>query len=218
MPDSIVKRRARPAKADGYERQDRGEQTRQRIINAAIELFAESGWRSTGIAALAKRVEMSGPGLLYYFGSKERLLQEVVAERERLDASDQWDQLQLSDLRAQGRHRQSNRTLAKLYVVLEAEALEPGEPLHEFFRDRHRRGRALIRRILETEIIEGRARADIDVEQLVLEIASFTAGLEFQWLSQPDDIDIATVADRYFDELARRIAIPPREESHAHQS
>jgi AcrR family transcriptional regulator len=218
MPDSATKRPGRPAKADSYGRQERGEQTRQRIIDAAIELFAESGWRNTGVAALAKRVGMSGPGLLYYFGSKERLLLEVVAERERLDALEVWDQLQLSDLRAQGRHRLSSRLLTKLYVVLETEALEPGQPLHEFFVDRHGRGRALIRRILDVEIIEGRARADIDVEQLVAEISAFTVGLEFQWLSQPDDIDIAAVADRYFDELTRRIAIPPRQENHAYQS
>ena len=71
----------RAAGADDRTRQARGDLRRQQILDAAVELFATKGYRGAGVAALAERVGMTATGLLYYFGSKERLLQEVVAER-----------------------------------------------------------------------------------------------------------------------------------------
>ena len=67
-----------PAKADDRRRQKRGDARRRQILEAAVELFASKGYRSTGLAELADTVEMTNPGLLYYFGTKERLLVEVV--------------------------------------------------------------------------------------------------------------------------------------------
>ena len=79
-------RRRAPAGADTRNRQRRGDARRQQILDAAVALFAAQGYRGTGVAALADRVGMTATGLLYYFGSKERLLAEVVAERDRADA------------------------------------------------------------------------------------------------------------------------------------
>ena len=65
--------------------QPRGELRRQQILDAAVELFSAKGYRGTGLAALAERVGVTATGILYYFGTKERMLQEVVAERDRRD-------------------------------------------------------------------------------------------------------------------------------------
>jgi len=78
-------RKRRTAGGDDRNRQPRGDRRRQQILDAAVELFAAKGYRGTGVAALAERVGMTATGMLYYFGSKERLLQEVVAERDRRD-------------------------------------------------------------------------------------------------------------------------------------
>src|SRR5689334_24653042 len=86
MPAAGTNRATPSAKADARRRQTRGDARRQQILDAAVELFAEKGYRSTGIAQLADTVGMTHPGLLYYFGSKERLLLEVVAERNRVEA------------------------------------------------------------------------------------------------------------------------------------
>ncbi len=203
------------AKADGFERQSHGQRTRQRIIDAAIELFASTGYRGTGVAALAERVRMTAPGMLYYFGSKERLLHEVMAERDRIDQIQIRSMLRLGDVRRAGAHTLTNRILVQLSAVLSAEAIEADQPLHKFFVARNRRDRAFARGILEAEIIEGRARADIDIDQLAVELASFTIGLELQWLTDPDAVDIVGATERYVDELIRRIAIPIRQEPHA---
>src|SRR5215831_3589612 len=123
------------ANADGRNRQPRGDRRRQQILDAAVELFAAKGYRGTGVAALAERVGMTATGMLYYFGSKERLLQEVVAERDRRDVLD-LNSLTLSSFRELGRHNAETAILTRLYVVLGSESLDADDPLHDFFVER----------------------------------------------------------------------------------
>ncbi|MGH8180914.1 MAG: CerR family C-terminal domain-containing protein [Steroidobacteraceae bacterium] len=51
----------------------RGEHTRQRLLEAAIELFAELGYERASTRAIARRARVSLPALQYYFGGKEGL-------------------------------------------------------------------------------------------------------------------------------------------------
>lgn len=51
----------------------RGEHTRQRLLEAAIELFAELGYERGSTRAIARRAGVSLPALQYYFGGKEGL-------------------------------------------------------------------------------------------------------------------------------------------------
>ena len=129
------------AKADTRRRQTRGDARRQQILDVAVELFAAKGYRSTGLAELAERVGMTHPGLLYYFGTKERLLVEVVAERERVEdelrtALDSTT-LSLDTLSAIARQNVEQAMLTRLYVVLAAESLDPDDALHDFFVKRY---------------------------------------------------------------------------------
>ena len=151
-------------------RQARGDRRRQQILDAAVELFAAKGYRSTGVAALAERVGMTAPGMLYYFGSKEGLLRETVAERDRASAPYAGDVGTLSSLRDIGKHNAEAATLVRLYVVLGAESLDPDDPLHDFFVERYETARALTRELLQREHDEGRVRPEIDIEQVAREM------------------------------------------------
>jgi AcrR family transcriptional regulator len=52
--------------------------TKQKIMDSALELFANAGYYSTSISQIAKKAEIS-KGLMYnYFESKELLLKEIV--------------------------------------------------------------------------------------------------------------------------------------------
>jgi AcrR family transcriptional regulator len=53
------------------------EQTRQQILDAAFELFAEEGFSKTSIAAVAKKAEVSKGLIYHYFDSKERILESL---------------------------------------------------------------------------------------------------------------------------------------------
>jgi len=54
--------------------------TRQRIINTSIEIFANKGFGSTSIREIAKGAETTIPSIYYYFGSKEDLYSHVVRD------------------------------------------------------------------------------------------------------------------------------------------
>jgi AcrR family transcriptional regulator len=190
-----------PAGADTRNRQRRGDARRQQILDAAVTLFASRGYRGTGVAALADRVGMTATGLLYYFGSKERLLAEVVAERDRADALEPGASLTLATLRDLGRHNAETATLTRLYAVLTAESFERDEPLHEFFVERYETARGLVRAILEAERARGALRRDVDIAQVAMEIIATLMGLETQWLTDPDRIDLAAAHEAYFDRL-----------------
>ncbi len=51
----------------------RGERTRRRIIETAIEMFGNLGYERTSTRAIARRAAVSLPALQYYFGGKEGL-------------------------------------------------------------------------------------------------------------------------------------------------
>jgi AcrR family transcriptional regulator len=203
---ATTSRPVRTAGGDDRNRQPRGDRRRQQILDAAVELFAAKGYRGTGVAALADRVGMTATGMLYYFGSKERLLQEVVAERDRRDVLD-LNSLTLSNFRELGRHNAETAVLTRLYVVLGSESLDAGDPLHDFFVERYETARALVRSVLEHERDEGNLRADIDVEQIALEVIAVLMGLEVQWLYDPSRVDLAEAMETYFDRLVAELSV-----------
>jgi AcrR family transcriptional regulator len=199
-----------PAGADERTRQPRGDLRRQQIIDAAVELFASKGYRGTGVAALADRVGMTATGLLYYFGTKERLLREVVAERDRMETIDPEREfplaLTLSSLRELGQHNVETATLTRLYLVLGAESLDDDDPLHDFFVERYEVAREFVRALLNDEKARGRLRPEVDVDQVALEVVAMIMGLEYQWLTDPVRVDFAQAMETYIDELIARLA------------
>ncbi len=64
--------------------QQRGEDTRRRILETAIEIFARDGYEGASTRVLAQRAGINLPAIQYYFGSKEGLyraaIEHIVAE------------------------------------------------------------------------------------------------------------------------------------------
>lgn len=58
----------------------RGEDTRGRILEAALELFAASGFEGASTRTIAERAGVNLPAIQYYFGSKEGLYRAVVEQ------------------------------------------------------------------------------------------------------------------------------------------
>jgi AcrR family transcriptional regulator len=149
---------------------------------------------------------MTATGLLYYFGSKKRLLQEVVAERDRVDTIDAYEGVTLKSLRDIGRHNVETPTLTRLYTVLTAESFDPGDPLHGFFVQRYETARQFARDILAAEQDAQRVRPDVDVDQVAHEIIGVIMGLEIQWFTDPGRVDLAGRVERYIDRLIEELA------------
>jgi AcrR family transcriptional regulator len=60
-------------------RAEAAESTRERIVEAATELFLDQWYEDVTIAAIAARARVSGQTVLNHFGGKEQLLGAVVA-------------------------------------------------------------------------------------------------------------------------------------------
>ena len=58
--------------------QPRGEDTRQRILRAALHVFATEGYDGASTRTLAQRAQVNLPAIQYYFGSKEGLYRAVI--------------------------------------------------------------------------------------------------------------------------------------------
>jgi AcrR family transcriptional regulator len=59
-------------------RQSRSEVTRRRIINAAVELFNDGGYSSTGVGDIVERTGMTKGALYHHFNSKEALAVAII--------------------------------------------------------------------------------------------------------------------------------------------
>ena len=56
----------------------RGEETRGRILETALELFAASGFEGASTRTIAERANVNLPAIQYYFGSKEGLYRAAI--------------------------------------------------------------------------------------------------------------------------------------------
>lgn len=59
-------------------RLERGRATRQQLVDAATELFADRGYEGTSIEAVLERVSMSRGSLYHHFPGKEADRKSVV--------------------------------------------------------------------------------------------------------------------------------------------
>lgn len=190
---TIEAQRKRHASAETLER---GRLRRIQIINAATELFANAGYRGTGLAGIAAQVGVTQAGLLHHFGSKERLLEAVVEHRSEQDAE------LIAEIMGEGglgmldrvpllaMHNQQRPGLAQLFTVLVAENLLPEHPAHDFFRDRYRGIRAAIITALKAGQARGEIRTDIDLKQVAARLVAALDGLQSQWLLDPTQVDL----------------------------
>lgn len=57
---------------------------RAQIVECAIEVIAEVGWSQTSIRRVAERVGVAMSAVLYHFGSKDNLVEAIIAEMYRM--------------------------------------------------------------------------------------------------------------------------------------
>ena len=58
--------------------QQRGEETRSRILQAAMECFAQNGYDGTGVAEICERAGVTKGGFYHHFSSKQTLFLELL--------------------------------------------------------------------------------------------------------------------------------------------
>jgi AcrR family transcriptional regulator len=74
-----------------------GRRSRERALEASLELITEVGIDRVRVAEIARRAGMSSGQLMYYFTSKERILLETLAWCERAETAQRRQELPVSE-------------------------------------------------------------------------------------------------------------------------
>ncbi len=179
-------------------RADRAARTRQRILDAAGQCFATSGFAKTTVEEIALRAGVSKALVYHRFRSKEEIL-EAVLERtlDEWQAASRWRIAEGdSVVDALGRmHRAALAWVRAKPVVGALFSLEP-MVLHsvgeESVRRRMEEFRAELVAAIEGGIESGELRADLDAERVadvvrLQYLALVEQVLDPRWLGSPDD-------------------------------
>ncbi|MYW05748.1 TetR/AcrR family transcriptional regulator [Streptomyces sp. SID3343] len=207
-PPSSRTSRARP-RGRGYAS---GDARRTRILNIALQEFAENGYRGTSLARIAERAELTQAGLLHHFRSKQELLVAVLDLRDRMDAEHlgvgvlpPGGEAALAKLTELAEHNRNIPGLVQLFTVLTGEAVTNDHPAHGWAKDRYAILRTALTRSLEAGVASGELRADVDAHAVAAQVFAMMDGLQLQWLLDPDRVDMATLFTDYVASLMPRI-------------
>lgn len=186
---------------------------REQIVDAAIELFGQRGFRGTSVAAVAEHVGVTDAGVLYHFRTKDDLLVAVV---QRL-SDRHWDAMQeglvsggidsVRALGAWGAWMEANREYQAVMVVLPAEHLSDDSVVNRYFT---RRYRALIDGVATAfakAVADGDLRADTDPAREASQFVAVLDGIRLQWfLLRDEEVSMASVVQRYVEDTVTRLA------------
>lgn len=173
----------------------KSEQTRNAIIEAALEIFAESGYRSSSLRMVAERAGITDSGLLRHFPNKKTLLAAALERRdEQTQENFNFDRPRgresLRELIRLAEYNASTPGVVELFCTLSAEATSPEHPAHEYFERRYRFTRTLLRECFEEIKVSGGLRAGTDPEAAARSTLALLDGLQIQWLLDAEAVDM----------------------------
>ena len=132
------------------------ERRREEILDVARRVIDEEGFAALTLRGIARRCDMSAPGLMHHFPTLEDLLEAVLERRDTEDVLFLKAQLGpdtgLLELIDQAmRYYDERIDEAHRFDALELEALDPSHPAHDYFE--RRRGQVLerLRPVVEQE-------------------------------------------------------------------
>lgn len=188
---------------------------RQRIIEAAHEVFAESGFWATTMKEIALRAGISQRGLVHHFATKEELLVAVIDVRDNdsaqlmaplgrpVDAFTSMLVVVAENMRRPG--------LVELYTVLTAEAASPGHPAHSHYQKRYR----MLRRYFTAAFDELRERGELisplESDSLAAEFIALIDGLQLQWLYDRKSVHVDSILRAFLVSVIPRFAGLPQD-------
>jgi AcrR family transcriptional regulator len=197
-----------------------GQRSRERILNAAVELITEAGIDQVRVAEIARRASMSSGQVMYYFTSKEHILLETLAWRDHQDLI----RTRAALARVTGAWRQLERFIG-LYLPagpadpswilwMEAWARAPhNRQVSQFLEDLLALWRDDLAAIVDRGVREGAFAAPAAVDDFTLRFAALLDGLailRLRQMHQPSRkrlIELAMTTARA--ELSREAAAAP---------
>lgn len=184
----------------------KSEGVRDAILDAALEVFSQGGFRAGSLRLVAQRVGMSEAGVLHHFGRKSTLLEAVLERRDELAYG--FVPLQTVDgvaslrgLVELARHNASTPGVVELYCTLSAEATSPDHPAHGYFVRRYEVTRGILLDVFTDLRLRGMLRDGVEPFAASKSTIALMDGLQIQWLLDRTVLDMAEELRQFLREV-----------------
>jgi AcrR family transcriptional regulator len=164
----------------------KGKAKREEILRGTIELIVREGYRRQTLRDIGLALDIKPAHILYYFDSREELLQNVI----ELWDQDSWvvlkDELRnasgLDPFIASVRRNCDAPSMCHLFLSMQAEAIDPTHISHDFFKTRLARLQANVRQSIEDEQRLGTIAVSFDAALSARHLIALAEGLQEQAL------------------------------------
>ncbi len=188
---------------------------RREILQAALEIFGQKGYNNGPLAEIADQVEMTHAGILHHFGSKDRLLVEVLRYRDESDVEG-LDEQHIPGGIELFRHlvrtaftNESRPGIVQAYAVLSAESVTDGNPGRSYFEERYTVLRGEVADALREMCRDRGVDEPATVARASASVLAVMDGLQVQWLLDRDNVELAE-ASRFAIEAIVTAVLDPR--------
>ncbi|HZU95046.1 MAG TPA: TetR/AcrR family transcriptional regulator [Microbacterium sp.] len=198
---------------------------REQILKAAVEIFGNKGFANGTLADVAEQVGITHAGVLHHFGSKQKLLLEVLDYRDQADVQDleskriPYGPELFIHLVKTAFVNEKRPGIVQAYTVLSAESVTDDHPGRPYFEHRYT--------VLRKDVSD--AFADLCAQEGVTEPATVAAasaailavmdGLQLQWLLHPDVVELARASEFAIRAIVNGVLNPgPELASYVHDS
>lgn len=186
---------------------------REQILDAAVELFATTGYRGTSIAAVAERVGMTDAGVLYHFKTKEDLLLGALSHFDRAvhETIEEVGArgIDLLHLTAEwGVGMEATPGISSLLIRLSAEHLTADSPARRFIQARYRRLLDRFTTAFAGAAAAGDLRADLDPAHEAAVLIAHLDGIRLQWFLMDESFSMADSVRAYVTNTLERLRAP----------
>ena len=170
---------------------------REDILRAGLATFGSKGFKAGSLADVAEQVGITQAGVLHHFGSKDKLLLDVLDYRDAADVENLEGQhipggLDLfRHLATTARLNAERPGIVQAYAVLSAESVTAGHPAKEWFRHRYEQLRLEVTEALEIVCAKDDPPTPQAIDDAAAAILAVMDGLQVQWLLEPDAVDLA---------------------------
>lgn len=166
---------------------------RQRILDAAMSIFATRGYNNGSLIEIGEVAGVSHTGVIHHFGSKDQLLIAMLEYRDDSDVAELEgkhipDGAALFDHLVRTVELNTERPgVVQLYAVLSADSVTEGHPAQDYFRARFVGLREMVRGALKDVVPEA---VDDRLDLAASTIIATMDGLQVQWLLDRSSVNM----------------------------
>jgi AcrR family transcriptional regulator len=188
---------------------ERRAETRRRVLDAATSLVAAHGSRAVSLAAVGEAAGYSRGIVNHHFGSKTRLLEELIKYTQQFDLPTEAPTglgrlTQFVDAYLGGMHDRSPRSEAFLKLWSESAGAEPS--LSELFAQRDASFRDFLARHIREGLSDGSIQAGVDADLAAVTIIGLLRGTAMMVYSTARQVSVAELSAQVTSGVERSLA------------